>query len=119
MAFSVAKFTDAATPLIAPSFFSTRAAHAAHVMPRIESSTSLSSGADTAPEPQPMPFSPAFRPDDPASARDQVPARQILAHGDAARHRRTAAIYTAVNAAGNIMSAITAAYSVRLYPRQV
>src|SRR5215469_15705294 len=45
VAFSVATLTEAVTSGISPSFFSTRAAHAAHVMPRIESSTSRSSAA--------------------------------------------------------------------------
>jgi hypothetical protein len=39
-AFPVAKFTVARTPLIALSFFSTRAAHAAQVIPWTERSTS-------------------------------------------------------------------------------
>src|SRR5215469_11202668 len=46
VALSVATLTEAVTSGISQSFFSTRAAHAAHVMPRIESSTSLDSGAD-------------------------------------------------------------------------
>ena len=46
MARSVAKFTVAQTPSIALSFFSTRAAHAAHVIPWTERSTSR--GADDA-----------------------------------------------------------------------
>jgi hypothetical protein len=45
----VAKFTAAETSSSALSFFSTRAAHAAHVIPRIESSTSLDPGADAVP----------------------------------------------------------------------
>jgi hypothetical protein len=39
VAFPVAKLTLAATPPIPVSFFSTRAAHAAHVIPSIDSST--------------------------------------------------------------------------------
>ena len=46
VAFSVAKFTVAQTPPIALSFFSTRAAHAAHVIPRTARPTSR--GADDA-----------------------------------------------------------------------
>jgi hypothetical protein len=46
MARSVAKFTVAVTPPTALSFFSTRAAHAAHVIPAIENSSSR--GADDA-----------------------------------------------------------------------
>ena len=49
VAFSVTKLTDAVTPPIAPSVFSTRAAHAAHDIPRIESSTSLNPGDEDAP----------------------------------------------------------------------
>ena len=48
VAFSVAKFTVATTSPIALRFFSTRAAHEAHVIPRIESSTSLNDD-DTSP----------------------------------------------------------------------
>jgi hypothetical protein len=47
VAFSVAKFTVARTLPIALSFFSTRAAQAAHVMPWIERSTCR--GADDVP----------------------------------------------------------------------
>jgi len=39
--FPVAKLTLAATPSTALSFFSTRAAHAAHVIPLIDSSSSV------------------------------------------------------------------------------
>src|SRR5215472_12718451 len=46
VALSVATLTEAVTSGISQSFFSRRAAQAAHVMPRIESSTSLTSGAD-------------------------------------------------------------------------
>ena len=46
MALSVARFTVAQTSSIALSFFSTRAAHAAHVIPRTE--RSISRGADDA-----------------------------------------------------------------------
>jgi hypothetical protein len=49
VAVSVAKFTVAETSSSALSFFSTRAAHAAHVIPWIESSTSLDSSADAVP----------------------------------------------------------------------
>jgi hypothetical protein len=63
VAFSVAKFTVARTSSIALSLFSTRAAHAAHVIPRIESSTSLIPG-DTplvAADDMPRPPSSALR----------------------------------------------------------
>ena len=40
-AFPVAKFALAATPSTALSFFSTRAAHAAHVIPLVDSSGSV------------------------------------------------------------------------------
>ena len=48
-AFPVAKFTAAVTSSSVPSFFSTRAAHAAHVIPRIESSTSRNPAASSVP----------------------------------------------------------------------
>ena len=66
-AFSVAKFTDAATPSIALRFFSTLAAHAAHVIPRTESSTSRS--PDDA-----LPVSAAT----PPPAKTGQPARQVI-----------------------------------------
>ena len=47
-AFPVAKFTVARTPPIALSFFSIRAAHAAHVIPWTERSTSRD-GDDASP----------------------------------------------------------------------
>jgi len=45
----VAKFTAAVTSSKALSFFSTRAAHAAHVIPRTASSTSCNPGDDVMP----------------------------------------------------------------------
>ena len=45
----VAKFTAAVTSSKAESFFSTRAAHAAHVIPWTESSTSCNPGDDAVP----------------------------------------------------------------------
>jgi hypothetical protein len=49
VAFSVARLTVAVTSSSAPSFRSTRAAHAAQVIPRIESSISLDPGNRAAP----------------------------------------------------------------------
>src|ERR1700735_4524455 len=49
MAFSVAKLTAATTPSTALSFISARLAHAAHVIPRIESVISLSAGDGAVP----------------------------------------------------------------------
>src|ERR1700733_1483669 len=46
VALAVATLTKADTPGISPSFCSTLAAHAAHVIPRIENSVTLSPGDD-------------------------------------------------------------------------
>jgi len=48
-AFPVAKFTLTATPSTAASCFCTRAAHAAHVIPRTDSSTSIRPGGRALP----------------------------------------------------------------------
>jgi hypothetical protein len=66
LAFPVAKFTDAVTSSRALSFFSTRAAHAAHVIPWTDSSTCLNPGDDAWPviaaDIQPLPPSRTAQP---------------------------------------------------------
>src|SRR5579871_4225218 len=66
VALPVAKFTAAVTSVKRLSFFSTRAAHAAHIMPRIESPTSRNSGDDAVPvteaDIQPLPPGRTARP---------------------------------------------------------
>src|SRR5882757_10963963 len=95
VAFSVAKFTDAKTFSIVLSFFSTLAAHAAHVIPWIESSTSLGpDGASPVNAADDMPPPPSSEP----ASQDTTSRRARPEPGSAGtcrwRKRRTGNLHT-------------------------
>ena len=100
VAFPVAKFTLAATPSIAASFFCTRAAHAAHVIPRTDSSTSIRPGGGALPATAADDIQPALPSNCPARAsRRRTGAVAGLRVLRIPPHRK---IYTGLKGACNI-----------------